>query len=141
MLVAVRAIAPVAGMPPNSGETMLATPWATSSMFDRCRPPIMPSATTAESSDSMAPRAAMASAGPTSSRSSAKEIEGSTGTGSVAGIVPKRLPIVSTGRSSSCAAAVTASRATSGDGTRWLSRGQSSRMQERERGDARPRTG
>jgi hypothetical protein len=27
MLVAVRAIAPVAGSPPNSGERMLATPW------------------------------------------------------------------------------------------------------------------
>ena len=28
MLVAVRAMAPVAGMPPKSGETMLAMPWA-----------------------------------------------------------------------------------------------------------------
>ena len=53
-LVAVRAMAPVAGMPPKSGDAMLATPCATSSMFDRCRPPIMPSATTAESSDSIA---------------------------------------------------------------------------------------
>ena len=52
--VAVRAIAPVAGMPPKSGETMFAMPCATSSMFDRCRPPIMPSATTADSSDSIA---------------------------------------------------------------------------------------
>ena len=51
--VAVRAIAPVAGMPPNSGDTMLATPCATSSMLERCLPPIMPSATTAESSDSI----------------------------------------------------------------------------------------
>ena len=33
--VAVRAMAPVAGMPPNIGETMLATPCATSSMFER----------------------------------------------------------------------------------------------------------
>ena len=53
-LVAVRAMAPVAGMPPKSGETMLATPCATSSMLERCLPPIMPSATTAESSDSIA---------------------------------------------------------------------------------------
>ena len=52
--VAVRAIAPVAGMPPNSGDTMFATPCATSSMFERWRPPIMPSATTADSSDSIA---------------------------------------------------------------------------------------
>ena len=36
-LVAVRAIAPVAGMPPNSGATMFATPCATSSMLDLCR--------------------------------------------------------------------------------------------------------
>ena len=33
MLVAVRASAPVAGKPPNSGETMLATPCANSSVF------------------------------------------------------------------------------------------------------------
>ncbi len=35
MLVAVRAMAPVTGMPPKSGETTLATPWATSSMLER----------------------------------------------------------------------------------------------------------
>ena len=34
---------------------MLATPCATSSQFERCRRPVMPSATTADSSDSMAP--------------------------------------------------------------------------------------
>ena len=49
MLVAVRAMAPVAGMPPNSGETMLAIPWATSSTLELWRSPVMPSATTAES--------------------------------------------------------------------------------------------
>ena len=47
-LVAVRAIAPVAGRPPNSGETMLATPWATSSTFGLWRSPVMRSATTAD---------------------------------------------------------------------------------------------
>src|SRR6185503_2310568 len=52
-LVAVRAMAPVAGMPPNKGETTLATPCATSSMLERCRDPIIPSATTAERSDSI----------------------------------------------------------------------------------------
>ena len=97
MLVAVRAIAPVAGIPPKSGEAMLATPCATSSMLERCRPPIMPSATTAERSDSIAPRAAMAKAGPTSSRASASETNGSTGLGRPEGISPNRLPIVSTG--------------------------------------------
>ena len=64
--VAVRAMAPVAGMPPNSGDAMFATPCATSSMFERCRPPIIPSATTADSSDSTAPSSAMVNAGPTS---------------------------------------------------------------------------
>jgi len=33
MLVAVRASAPVAGKPPNIGDTILATPWANSSVF------------------------------------------------------------------------------------------------------------
>ena len=33
--VAVRAIAPVAGIPPKSGDAMFATPCATSSMFER----------------------------------------------------------------------------------------------------------
>ena len=64
--VAVRAIAPVAGIPPKSGETMFATPWATSSMFERCLPPIMPSATTADSSDSIPASSAIVKAGPTS---------------------------------------------------------------------------
>src|SRR3546814_12743427 len=49
MLVAVRAIAPVAGRPPNRAETVLATPWATSSQFERLRRPVMPSPTTAAS--------------------------------------------------------------------------------------------
>ena len=34
MLVAVRATAPVAGIPPNMGETTLAMPWAMSSMLE-----------------------------------------------------------------------------------------------------------
>jgi hypothetical protein len=33
MLVAVRAIAPVAGSPPKIGDATLATPWAISSTF------------------------------------------------------------------------------------------------------------
>lgn len=68
MFVAVRAIAPVAGMPPKIGDARLATPCATSSMFALCRVPIMPSATTAESSDSIAASSAIVSEGETSSR-------------------------------------------------------------------------
>ncbi len=49
ILVAVRAIAPVAGMPPKNGDARLATPCATSSTLELCRSPLMPSATTAES--------------------------------------------------------------------------------------------
>ena len=62
-LVAVLAMAPVAGMPPKMGVRMFAIPCAISSVLDRCLPPIMPSATTAESSDSIPPSRAMARAG------------------------------------------------------------------------------
>lgn len=67
-LVAVRAMPPVAAMPLNNDEAMFATPCATNSILDRCRPPIMPSATTADSSDSIAPRSAIVLAGCTTSR-------------------------------------------------------------------------
>ena len=68
MLVAVRAIAPVAGRPPNSGDTMFATPCAISSTFGLCRSPLMRSATTADISDSIAPSIAIVSAGDSSVR-------------------------------------------------------------------------
>ena len=58
-LAAVRAMAPVAGMPPNITEPMLPTPWATSSMLARWCELIMESATTQDSRDSMAARIAM----------------------------------------------------------------------------------
>ena len=57
MLVAVRAMVPVTGIPPNRIEPILAV-----SQFERCLRPDMPSATTAESNDSIAPRSAMAAA-------------------------------------------------------------------------------
>ena len=52
--MAVRAIAPVAGIPPNRGLAILAIPWAMSSVFESCLVPIIPSATTALKRDSMA---------------------------------------------------------------------------------------
>ena len=61
-LVAVRASAPVAGSPPKRAEATFATPWAMSSQLERCRPPIMPSATTADSSDSTPARKAIVNA-------------------------------------------------------------------------------
>ena len=122
--VAVRAIAPVAGIPPNSGATRFAAPWATSSMFDRWRPPIMPSETTAESSDSTAPRSAMVNAGAISDWICASERCGRCGCGIDAAMAPKRDPIVSTGRCISFAATVMTTSATNGPGIRRLIFGQ-----------------
>lgn len=70
MLVAVRAIAPVAAMPPKNGATRFPTPCATSSASGSCLVPIMPSATTAQSSDSIAPSMAIAAALGMSARTS-----------------------------------------------------------------------
>ena len=126
--VAVRAIAPVAGIPPNSGDAMFATPCATSSMLERCRPPIMPSDTTAERSDSTAPSRAIVNAGPMSAGSCASVMAGSAGRGSAALMTPNRVPIVSTGRCSSCTRAVVTMRATNGLGMRRLNRGQATMM-------------
>ena len=61
--VAVRAIAPVAGMPRKNGETIFAMPCAISSWFESCLSSIIPSATTADSSDSIAARIAIVTAG------------------------------------------------------------------------------
>jgi hypothetical protein len=59
---AVRAIAPVAGMPPKKGVSRLPMPRAINSESGSCRVRAMPSATTAESSDSMAASIAMVKA-------------------------------------------------------------------------------
>ena len=61
-LVAVRAIAPVTGMPPTNGVTRFATPCATSSTFELWRSPDIESATTAESRLSMAASSATVNA-------------------------------------------------------------------------------
>ena len=71
-LAAVRAMAPVAGMPPNRTEPMLPTPWATSSILQRWWAEIMESATTHESRDSMAARMAMVTPLDSSLRKSSK---------------------------------------------------------------------
>ena len=49
-------------MPPNRAEAALPTPWATNSILELCRAPIISSATTADSSDSMAASTAMVKA-------------------------------------------------------------------------------
>ena len=100
-LVAVRAMVPVTQMPPNRAEAILATPCATSSQLERCRRPVMLSATTAESRLSMLPSSAKESAAGSTSTILASESAGRCGAGSDCGMPPKRVPIVSTGRPSS----------------------------------------
>ena len=96
MLVAVRAMAPVAGRPPTSGDTMLAMPCANSSTLELCRCPVMRSATTADISDSIAPSMATVSVGDSSvSIRSARNL-GKWISGRPLGIPPNRDPIVST---------------------------------------------
>src|SRR5665213_1306425 len=95
---AVLAMAPVAGIPPNMGDTQLAMPWATSSILDLWLPPIIPSATTAQSKDSMA--ASMATVIAEGKRSFNWDQDPNTkwGWGKPWGIPPKRVPMVSTGQ-------------------------------------------
>ncbi len=93
-------------------------------MFERCRPPIIPSATTAESSDSIAPSSAIVNAGARSPGSCCGVTAGRAGAGRAALMAPKRDPIVSTGKCSSCTMAVVAISATNGLGTRRFTSGQ-----------------
>ena len=89
-LTAVRAIAAVAGTPPNSGVARLATPWPNSSRSGSWRwPTLMPSATVADSSDSSAARAATAAAGATSARTGT----GRGSRGRARAVPPGRSPI------------------------------------------------
>ena len=62
ILVIVRAIAPVAGIPPKNGTTTFATPCAINSVLELCLSPITPSATIADNSDSIAPSMAIVNA-------------------------------------------------------------------------------
>ena len=62
MFVAVLAIAPVAGIPPKNGTTIFPIPCEMSSLLELCLVPVIPSATTAESNDSIAPNIAIVNA-------------------------------------------------------------------------------
>ena len=89
-LTAVRAMAPVAGMPPNSGEATLARPWPNSSRSGSDgATSAMPSATLADSRLSMAARTATAKAAETSCGGLADRA-GSDGVGSESGSAPMR---------------------------------------------------
>ena len=116
-LVTVRAMVPVAGMPPNSGLAMLAMPWAISSWLGSWRSPTMPSATRAHSSDSMAPSSASVTAGISMWRALSQLRSGTVSAGSEAGTPPKRLPMVSTGRWNTATAVVARISATIEPGT------------------------
>ena len=96
MFVAVRAIAPVAAMPPKSGLTMLAMPCAMSSWLESCRSSIIPSATTAHSRDSIAASSAMVVAGWNRCWMFSHDSAGMCGCGSACGMPPNLLPMVST---------------------------------------------
>ena len=88
-------MAPVAGMPPNSGVSRLAAPCAISSVFESWRSPVTPSATVAESRDSIAPSSAMVKATGNRLRITSQSIAGMAAAGNSARIV-KRSPMVST---------------------------------------------
>ena len=115
-LVTVRAMVPVAGMPPKNGVTKFAIPCAINSWFGLCRSPIMPSATRAHSRDSIAPRNASVSVGTNRKRAESQENAGHCRPGRVDGIPPKRLPMVSTCKPNRETAAVASSRATTEPG-------------------------
>ena len=87
MFVAVRAIAPVAGRPPKSGEKIFAIPWPISSLFESCFAPIIPSATTAERRDSMAARIAIETAVGNTVLIVVNEKSGADGVGRLEGIL------------------------------------------------------
>ncbi|GAV46416.1 hypothetical protein Saa2_09423 [Streptomyces acidiscabies] len=88
-LTAVRAMAPVAGTPPNSGAAMFARPWPNNSRSGSCCwPTVMPSATDADSSDSSAASAATATAGASRVPSAPGSRKAREGAGSPAGRSP-----------------------------------------------------
>ena len=62
MLAAVRAMAPVAGIPPNRAEPILPAPCAISSILERCLLLIIESATTQDSKLSIPANTAMVKA-------------------------------------------------------------------------------
>jgi hypothetical protein len=94
--VAVRAIVPVTQMPPNKPDAILAKPCATSSALERCRRPVMLSATTADSRLSMLPNSVNDTAAGSISTTLPSDNIGRCGKGSEFGMPPNRLPIVST---------------------------------------------
>src|SRR4051812_18220860 len=123
MFVAVRAIAPVAGIPPNIGTTTLATPCASSSTSGLCRSPPMLSATTADNKLSIAASIATVQAEGSSGRIKSTRNSGIEIAGSPVGMPPNLLPIVSTPIDNAAHATVVANKATIEPGTRFVTSG------------------
>ena len=123
ILVAVLAIAPVAGNPPNRGDAIFATPCAINSTFGLCLSPLMRSETTADISDSMAPSIATVIAGESSAiiACSVSWLKwGGVKCGIPRGMPPKRVPMVSTSSFSRIDSAVPANNAMMVPGTRLM---------------------
>ena len=81
-------------MPPKMGEAMLAMPWAISSVLESWRSPMTPSATAADSNDSMAPSTAMVMATGNRFFTASQLRVGTVASGKAAWML-KRSPIVS----------------------------------------------
>ena len=96
IFVAVRAIAPVDAIPPNNGANILANPCPNNSVLDSCLVPLIPSATTADNKDSIAPSMAIVKAGPIKDKILSKLNFGTENSGKPWGIPPNALPIVKT---------------------------------------------
>ena len=98
-LVTVRANAPVAGMPPTKGITMLAKPCAINSWFGSWRSSIIWSLARAHISEEIAPNTASVTLGSSTAWNCASDITGQFIAGKPDGMPPKRLPMVATGQS------------------------------------------
>ena len=94
-MAAVRAIAPVAGIPPKSEDIILPTPCPTSSAFERWCPPIIPSETTHDKSDSIEASIAIVNAGRIISLTRPKLNSGTEKVGKPA-LISYKSPIVAT---------------------------------------------
>src|SRR5699024_6135038 len=119
---AVRAIAPVAGIPPKKPAAADARPWPTSSR-SASKGPVreIEAATRAESKDSIAASAATATAGPASALIISRFNSGTVGAGRLAG----SCPIWASGASTTTASTVTTTIARKDPGNRGAKREQS----------------
>ncbi len=88
ILVAVLAMAPVAGIPPNSEVAILAIPWPTSSLLLLCLVLAILSATTADSKDSIPPSIAITQAAGNSITMLSHVKSGKLKDGSLLGMAP-----------------------------------------------------